>query len=526
MGFHGKATHHDKHHRSRRRHQSKNRTGWFAWTVVFGYAFTLIFVVQDLSHLNRFHKTIKAMGTVDNRDGRKLHEQQSDTLGPERNQHIHCASWEDASRMDEWWQDHPDWEPSPKHETDDEACFVPIENPEKAAFFRHLRDYLASTVNCSLEASMMDSAGDDDTMIVSKEEESELESIIQDAVEEIWKSRNDRESTGPMQSAFNTANCSSGKTSYDAWACSFLPLTKCNEHIKTESIVPAPMRGAGDEAWLPSSSGAHQNGSDTIQQQQQRKSWLYSYLMRPKQAVRQKLRRTMLPTQIPNPDACIAFFMPSTTEAQNSRDIIRHYLESADGIFMHDTENATTTGASTAILLSDDTKLLSGAQVLSSNHHWILLSNSGDISPTTLAVNGKTSNATASSDDDNDDDDDTNSNGAMDNLLRVVARWNLAGQCKAAVHSSKDAPRKAFLSHAMMAQHGVGNYTLYQVETNLLEEDGKIAPHGTDVPVPTMTTWETVAGYIWEEARTLAVWARKAAKVMMMGCEPLLCSGA
>jgi len=55
-----------------------------------------------------------------------------------------CVTWD--VNTDEWWTHHPDWVVS--HENETHYCFAPMENPEKAMFFRDLYD-IQFHGNCS-----------------------------------------------------------------------------------------------------------------------------------------------------------------------------------------------------------------------------------------------------------------------------------------------------------------------------------------------------------------------------------------
>ena len=57
-----------------------------------------------------------------------IHSPPGDTKNPQ--EQLYCSPWE--VNVDDWWQDHPDWEVSDKHTNDTHTCFHPIASQERA----------------------------------------------------------------------------------------------------------------------------------------------------------------------------------------------------------------------------------------------------------------------------------------------------------------------------------------------------------------------------------------------------------
>jgi hypothetical protein len=58
-----------------------------------------------------------------------------------------CSLWE--VNIDDWWQEHPDWEISETYENSTHTCFQPIQDSVKADFFRQIHAVQFQSSNCS-----------------------------------------------------------------------------------------------------------------------------------------------------------------------------------------------------------------------------------------------------------------------------------------------------------------------------------------------------------------------------------------
>jgi hypothetical protein len=336
---------------------------------------------------------------------------------------LKCSPWE--IDMDAWWQWHPDWEPHNENET--HTCFRPIQHEGKAAFFRKVYE----TQHHGLDCSQMR------TRAIIQVGYAAYIGYVNHGFYSAFRDGRPFQMTKVYDTFrwFMTPPYDTPAGTNRSWAacpsqdslCYFLPISSCERQMGRPEDRPARR---------------YKHFESSLDGQVDEYLWLKSYLARPRQEVRRRLRELIqkeAPVMDPN-SPCTWIHVrrgDAMTEARFARNFypLSEYLKAGN-----------VTRGDNILLLTDDHTTIEEAQLLHPEyqwHYWNRTRNRG----------AQRKNSHIPSKDE------------AREMLIVLAESQLAGKCKKGVHGTSNMIKMFQASMAM--EHGLGNITLVSIDDDL-----------------------------------------------------------
>ncbi|CAB9526019.1 expressed unknown protein [Seminavis robusta] len=330
-----------------------------------------------------------------------------------------CSPW--AISLDEWWQDHPDWDVSTENDT--HTCFRPIADPLRASFLRqvHALQFDNNTSTCGKAA-------------IRKVQDMGFAALM------LFHINNAFWSAFRQGRRFQVALPYQGfrwlyvPTSKSSWAhcptqnqeCYFLPISNC----------PEPLEGDRDDKPKKKHIFHEVFHNDTLAEQNM---WLSHYTMRPRQVLRHRLYQFLQSSNVPvAPTPCVWLHV-RRGDSMTERNYIRNYYRLEEYL-----RRGKVSPTDNILLLTDDQTTLEEARVLHSNYHfhyWNRTRVRGPVENNAHIPSGDPSLE----------------------VLYILAERKLASRCQKGVHGNSN--MATLFRNAMALEHGgLGNLTMMAID--------------------------------------------------------------
>lgn len=336
-----------------------------------------------------------------------------------------CTPWEIS--LDDWWQDHPTWEPS--FENDTHACFRPIANPERVQVL--LKAHALQFQGCQPNPAVrpLFPMGFAATLLFH------LTSSFWSAYRE-----NRQFLSGRVDEKFEWLYATHNKSS---WAycptqdheCLFLPSSNCPRPVGSDIPNETPKKKYQFRDM--------ENNQTLVEHN----IWLSQYLMRPRQVLRKKLYEFMRDSKdmprVPANQSCTWIHVrraDAMTEANYKRNyyLLKEYLTRGQ---VSKDDNL--------LLFTDDQSTIEEAELLHPEYRWNYWDRKRHRGPVPNNAHLPSGNAELE-------------------ILTILAERKLASQCQKGVFGNSN--MATLFRNAMAIEHGLQNLNLVAIDKRALRK--------------------------------------------------------
>ena len=215
---------------------------------------------------------------------------------------LKCSPWE--INTDDWWQQHPTWEPSEQLTNDTHTCFTPIRDPQRVAFLKKVYDRQFTHANCRINP--FDNKDPDSMAIRGLTNIGFAATMYYKQQKAFYSAVNYHNRTYQYMSPSNNFHWLYVPQEKDSWAycpsqdlsCYWLPITSCPRPVRNTVRDPAilqqhlnkkgkPKLQYQDYEGKPIKYDKEMNENATLAEQM---IWLNRFLMRPRHELRRQFR--------------------------------------------------------------------------------------------------------------------------------------------------------------------------------------------------------------------------------------------
>ena len=368
------------------------------------------------------------------------------------NNSLVCSLWSEI--LDDFWHDHPDWEPSERYTNGTHTCFEPIQNEARAAFFKRVAEIqFVSDPQTNRHCDPQVTSRRRGLAVVPIEQAGFAASLL-------FKQRNAFWSAFRQHRTFQQAlphrtfvwhyvppyNASTANTT-TSWPacptndmdCYFLPLTNCPRHVGPESNV----------TWTaykldPRLVWRDDMKTDPLLQNQL--VWLSLFLMRPRQETRRRLYQLSKEEAPMDADKlkatnCTWVHVRRADAMTEGKNYPRNFYPISEYL-----DRGNISPGETVYLLTDDTSAIEEATVLHPEYHWIYWNRTRYRGPQNRNQHFPSHDKGLET-------------------LRLLAETKLAGQCRKGVHGNSNVVRMMVL--AMTVEHGADNIETIEIDKRI-----------------------------------------------------------
>ena len=384
-------------------------------------------------------KAVKNQPKIKKQINRINHSSPSDATHPQEERY--CSPWE--VNVDDWWQDHPDWEVSDKHTNDTHTCFRPIVRQERANLLREVhttqfpnnlqegckRLATRQIYNVGFGFNMYQAFGK--LFYTAFREGRAFRPSIQGNPKFQWL-------YVPPYDA-NSLHWASCQT--QDHECYFLPVSSC----------PRPA-GGKDETFKRKyerelfGSGPKKPGNSTLLQH---KIWMDNYLMRPRQALRHKFYQFMqdpnngVPTLDGEENQC-SWIHVRRADAMSEEGYVRNFYPIQKYL-----ERGNIRKNETVLLFTDDDSAIEEAILLHPEYNWVYFNRTRHRGP--VEINSHIPSHDPSLE-----------------VLILLAEKDLAARCDKGVHG-----KSSYFKHlqaGMIAHRDISSLTFVEMDKGLKKD--------------------------------------------------------
>ena len=341
----------------------------------------------------------------------------------QQQEHEHCSLWED--NQDDWWQEHPDWQPSSENDT--HLCFTPMRNKERAEYYRRMYEIqFLNTNNCTnifqrvLIGTGFAAAVAQLTIGFFYAHVKMNQTFVRS--KHWWPFK--WMYNPPFNTSLSMDEQEFGACDSQDIFCYYLPVTKCNYSTEIDLTQKVPN-------WFISQSGdmaAVQRNPNTTATYRHH----ISYFTRLNQETRHQLYKLFQDIAPPaeerskNNNDCVAFHVrrtDATTEGQHPRKFyyLQEYLDGAATV-------TNLTKGDTIVLLTDDQSTIDEAKYLHPEYNWLYINRTRHFGATKKNQH-------------------LPSNSPSLEFLNIYADFKMAAPCHTLVHGTSN--MVTFIVHAM-----------------------------------------------------------------------------
>ena len=363
-----------------------------------------------------------------------------------------CSPW--SVTLDNFWHDHPDWEPSDRYTNDTHTCFEPIQNKDRAALFKRVTQIqFPSDPETNRRCDPQVNNRRNGLAIVPIEQTGFAASLLFKQRNAFWSAFRQKRT---FQQALphhtfvwhyvppyivSTANLTSSWPACPTndMYCYFLPITNCPRHVGPESNV----------TWLaykldPLLVWRGDMKTDPLLQNQL--VWLSLFMMRPRQETRRRLYR-LSKEEAPIDDDklkatnCTWVHVRRADAMTEGRSYPRNFYPISEYL-----DRGNIAPGETVYLLTDDSSAIEEATMLHPEYHWIFWNRTRYRGPQNRNQHFPSQNKGLET-------------------LRLLAETKLAGQCRKGVHGNSNVVRMMVL--AMTIEYGADNIETIEIDKRI-----------------------------------------------------------
>jgi hypothetical protein len=345
---------------------------------------------------------------------------------------LKCAPWE--VNIDNWWQNHPDWEPSIENDT--HTCLSPIANPKRAEFYRQVHAQQFPELFSEDHYYQCSSKPGPRKIVLRRVADHGFASYFGHTLtESLWSAWRDNRTfqyVHPDQH-FRWMYVPENRSSW-AWCrsqdheCYFLPISSCDR----------PPAGSRQELPKKKYLWGDTEPNRTLWEQN---IWLSHYIMRPRQELRRHFYEFWKQSDLPLLDESCTWIHVRRGDAMTEKGYERNFYPIQEYLTRGEVNKG-----DTVLLLTDDQSAIEEATLLHPEYKWVYWNRTRNRGP--AAYNSHIP-----------------SQDAVLEVMIILAERKLASQCRKGIFGKSNMAR--MIRNAVVMAQGPANLTMVPIDWKL-----------------------------------------------------------